>query len=223
MKNPIIVSIVIAGMTVAHLSSVAQTTYIKPDQTTVTGRPMNSSAAYLKYNMRILWEDQIVLTHNVILCIVGNQPGIDEARDQLVKNQAAIGKIVAHYYGEETGKKLTKLLYKNAMITADIMIATSKRDKEAHTKAYNAWKENTYETLVLFDQVNPNWNLNDLKDMMYEQARYTANEAVEIKNDNFDTSTEAYNNAILMADAFTAGIIKQFPSNFTSLGEVSLK
>jgi len=221
MKNSLIVSIAVAGMFLLNLNVMAQSGNGSQNQVVTGSKTLSSSNMDFKTDMRVLWGNQSMLTHNVILCIVDGQPGIDEAKNMLVKNQEAIGNSFAIYYGEEAGKKLTKLLYRNATIAADIMIATRNENYGVYVKAYKTWKDNTGQILAFLNQTNPNWNLNNLKTMMYDQIQFTTNEATDIKNKNFDGSTKAYNNAIkaetVMADIFSDGIISQFPAKFSEL------
>src|ERR1035437_5632774 len=64
----------------------------------------------LKTNMRKLWEDHVTWTRNVILCLVDELPGVDQAVKRLMQNQTDIGNAIKPYYGEEAGKKLTEML-----------------------------------------------------------------------------------------------------------------
>jgi len=132
-------------------------------------------------DMSVLWDDQTMLTHNVVLCLVDNQPGIDAAKEQLVKNQAAIGSTLAIYYGEEAGKKLTKLLYLSTTNAADLMIATRNGNYNAVEKADKKWKASTDQTLLFLNQTNPNWDLNDLRTMMYNHIQYATDDAALLK------------------------------------------
>src|ERR1017187_8854626 len=68
------------------------------------------SATTLKTNMRKLWEDHVIWTRNVILCLVDELPGTDQAVKRLLQNQVDIGNVIKPYYGEEAGKQLTVLL-----------------------------------------------------------------------------------------------------------------
>jgi hypothetical protein len=51
-----------------------------------------SSADELRTNLRVLWEDHAMYTRNVILNIIDDLPGINEAVARLLKNQDDIGK-----------------------------------------------------------------------------------------------------------------------------------
>ena len=60
--------------------------------------------------MRKLWEDHITWTRNVILCLVDETPGADQAVKRLLtKSSADIGNAIKPYYGEDAGNKLTEL------------------------------------------------------------------------------------------------------------------
>src|SRR5688572_27231910 len=85
-------------------SSFAQMKMEPPKTTTLI------SGHVLKADMRKLWEDHVVWTRNVILCITDGLPGADQAVKRLLQNQTDIGNAIKPYYGEEAGNKLTELL-----------------------------------------------------------------------------------------------------------------
>jgi hypothetical protein len=54
--------------------------------------------------MHKLWEDHIVWTRNVILNIMDDLPGTDQAVNRLLSNQDDIGNAVKPFYGEAEEK-----------------------------------------------------------------------------------------------------------------------
>ena len=62
-----------------------------------------SKAEQLRMGMHKLWEDHIVWTRNVILNIMDDLPGTDQAVARLLQNQDDIGNAVKPFYGEAGG------------------------------------------------------------------------------------------------------------------------
>jgi hypothetical protein len=177
-----------------------------------------SSEEGLRTAMRQLWEDHVVWTRNVILNIVDELPGTDQAVERLLKNQEGIGNAIKPYYGDAAGEKLTGLLKPHITIAAEVVTAAEKGDKTALEDADKRWHANAEEISVFLSSANPNWKLEDLKSMMDEHLKLTTDEAVARIQKNYDADVAAYDKvheAILeMADHLSDGIIKQFPDKF---------
>ena len=172
----------------------------------------------LRTNMRKLWEDHITWTRNVICCLVDNLPGTDEAVKRLLKNQDDIGNAIKPVYGEDAGNKLTALLHDHITISADVVKAAKASDNPALDAANKKWYANADDISAFLAKANPNWKLDDMKNMMHDHLKLTTDEAVaRIKKDyNADVSAydKVHNEILEMSDMLTDGIVKQFPDKF---------
>lgn len=179
---------------------------------------VSNSAAALKTDMRKLWEDHIEWTRNVILCIIDDLPGTDQAVQRLLKNQDDIGNAIKPIYGEEADKKLTQLLYGHITTAADLLKAAKKGDNAAYDAANKKWIENADEISAFLSNANPNWKLDDMKKMMHDHLQLTTNEAVARLNKDYNGDVVAYDKVhdeiLMMSDVLADGIIKQFPDKF---------
>jgi hypothetical protein len=176
------------------------------------------SAASLKTNMRKLWEDHVTWTRNVILCLVDELPGTDQAIKRLLQNQVDIGNAIKPFYGEAAGNKLTKLLKEHIIIAADVVNAAEAGNTVALNKANKKWYANADEISEFLCKANPKWALKDMKMMMNDHLKLTTNEAVQRIKKNYDADVIAYdkvhNEILEMSDMLANGIIKQFPEKF---------
>jgi hypothetical protein len=177
-----------------------------------------SSAHELKTAMRKLWEDHIMWTRNVIFCVIDDLPGTGEAVTRLLKNQDDIGNAIKPYYGEEAGNKLTALLRVHITTAADVLKAMKSNDKAALDAANKKWFDNADEIASFLSQANTNWPLENMKMMMHEHLKLTAEEAMARKTKDYMTDVAAYENVhqeiLKMADMLTEGIVKQFSDKF---------
>jgi hypothetical protein len=177
-----------------------------------------SSAATLKTNMRKLWEDHVTWTRNVILCLVDELPGTDQAVKRLLQNQVDIGNAIKPYYGEAAGNKLTVLLKEHITISAEVVNAAEVGNTTALNKANKKWYANADEISEFLCKANPKWALSDMKMMMNDHLKLTTNEAVQRIKKNYDADVIAYdkvhNEILEMSDMLADGIIKQFPEKF---------
>lgn len=173
----------------------------------------------LKLAMRKLWEDHVVWTRNVIFCLVDRLPGKDQAVNRLLQNQVDLGNAIKPYYGEETGKKLTDLLYPHITIAAEVVNSAKAGNTAALDEANKKWYANADEISEFLSTANPNWGLEEMKMMMHEHLKLTTDEAVQRIKKDYDADVIAYDKvheAILkMSDMLADGIVKQFPEKFT--------
>lgn len=210
MKNAIRI-LSVTALLVAVLISNPSFSQMKMDK-------MSASAITLKTNMRQLWEEHVTWTRNVILCLVDNLPGSDQAVKRLLKNQVDIGNAIKPYYGEDAGKKLTDLLTPHITISAEVVKAAKAGDKAALDAANKKWFANADEISAFLSKANPNWPLADMKKMMDDHLKLTTDEAVQRIKKDYDADIVAFDKVhveiLQMSDMLAEGILKQFPDKF---------
>jgi len=176
------------------------------------------AACALKQDMRKLWTDHVVWTRDYIIAATEDKPDAKAASDRLMKNQEDIGNAVAGYYGKEAGHKLTGLLKEHIAIAADLIKAAKAGDK-AQVKTIDArWQRNGEEIADFLSGANPNWPKATLAEMMKMHLSTTTDEVTARLDKNWTADVRAYDavydHILKMADALTAGIVKQFPEKF---------
>ena len=181
----------------------------------------NASTNELRTNLRKLWEDHTMYTRNVILNIIDDLPGTNEAVARLLQNQVDIGDAIKPIYGAEAGNKLTELLKEHIVIAADLLKA-AKANNDAEFKAINTkWFKNADDISAFLSSANPkNWSLADMKKMMHDHLDLTTQEAVARIKKDYKGDIEAFDKVraeiLEMSDMLAIGIIKQFPEKFKS-------
>ena len=185
----------------------------------VTEMPMAENKSHdLKIGMNKLWEDHVMWTRNVILCLVDGLPGADQAVKRLMQNQVDIGNAVKPYYGDEGGNKLTELLKMHIAISADVVKSAKAGNKTALDSAGKKWQANADDISAFLSKANPNWPIAEMQMMMNDHLKLTTDEAVQRIKKDYDADIAAYDKVheeILKMSAMLAdGIIKQFPEKF---------
>lgn len=179
---------------------------------------VSSPAVELKGGMHKLWEDHVTWTRNVILCLVDELPGADQAVKRLMQNQVDIGNAVKPYYGEDNGNKLTELLKAHIAISADVVKSAKAGNTTALDSANKKWFANADEISAFLSGANPNWPLAEMKMMMDDHLKLTTDEAVQRIKKDYDADIAAYDKVheeiLKMSDMLADGIIKQFPEKF---------
>ena len=178
-----------------------------------------SSADELRTNLRVLWEDHAMYTRNVILNIIDDLPGTNEAVARLLKNQDDLGNAIKPVYGDAAGKQLTELLKEHIVLAADLLKAAKANNQPEFNNVNTKWFKNADSISAFLNTANPkNWSLDDMKKMMHEHLKLTTDEAVARIKKDYKADIEAYDKTraelLQMSDMLAVGIIKQFPEKF---------
>jgi len=192
--------------------------FLSPLHAQMKMKANSSKSEQLRMAMHKLWEDHIVWTRNVILNMMDDLPGTEQAVNRLLSNQDDIGNAVKPFYGDAGGKELTHLLKEHITTAADLLKAAKAGDNSAFDAANKKWSANADEISDFLSKANPNWKLNDMKKMMHDHLTFTTDEAVARLKKDYTADVKAYdkvhNEILMMADMLTDGIIKQFPGKF---------
>jgi hypothetical protein len=175
-------------------------------------------ATQLHQEMRKLWTDHTVWTRDYIVAAVDDRPDAQAAANRLMKNQEDIGAAVAAYYGQPAGQQLTSLLKEHITIAVDLIKAAKAGDQAAQKGASDKWQQNAVDIATLLSTANPNWPKDALVTMMKMHLATTTDEVVARLKHDWDADVRAYdavyNHILMMADALSDGIVKQFPEKF---------
>lgn len=179
-----------------------------------------ASANELRTNLRTLWEDHAMYTRNVILNIIDDLPGTNEAVARLLKNQDDLGNAIKPVYGEAAGKQLTDLLREHIMLAADLLKAAKVNNQTDFNTVNTKWIKNADDIATFLSGANPkNWPLEGMKKMMHEHLSLTTQEAVARIKKDYKGDIEAFDKTraelMEMSDMLASGIVTQFPDKFS--------
>lgn len=182
-----------------------------------THKPM-TKAEQLRSNMHKLWEDHITWTRNVILNIMDDLPGTEQAVQRLLQNQDDIGNAIKPVYGDAAGNELTRLLREHITLAADLLKAAKTNNQNQFNDLNKKWTDNADAIASFLSKANPNWKNEDMKMMMHDHLKYTTDEAVARLKKDYAADVKAYDKVhqeiLMMADMLTDGIVQQFPEKF---------
>jgi hypothetical protein len=177
-----------------------------------------TAAADLRTAMRKLWTDHTVWTRDYIIAAVDDKPDAMAAANRLMKNQEDIGNAIAGYYGAAAGQQLTALLKQHISIAVDLIKAAKAGNTAAQKQAADRWQANAVEIATFLSKANPNWPKDTLVDMMKKHLSTTTDEVVARLKHDWEGDVRAYDavyeHILMMADALSDGIMKQFPDKF---------
>ena len=178
-------------------------------------------AETLRRDMRKLWSDHVFWTRDYVVSAIADQPDAKAAAARLLKNQEDIGNAIATYYGKAAGDKLTALLKEHILIAVDLIKAAKAHDQSTFQEVDRKWDRNAEEISEFLSKANPNWPKATLTDMMKMHLTTTKAEVTARLNRNWEEDAKAfdavYNHILMMSDALSDGIIKQFPKKFSGV------
>jgi hypothetical protein len=174
------------------------------------------NAEQLRVGMRKLWSDHVIWTREYIVNAVEADPTAEPSLKRLMKNQEDLGNAIVPYYGKDAGAKLTDLLKQHISIAGELVTAAIAKDNAKVSDADKRWHDNARELSTFLSGANPNWKKDDLVKMLDEHLSLTTREATLRLDKKWDEDVENFDRifeqSMHMADALTAGIVKQFPN-----------
>src|SRR5688572_17577662 len=211
--------IAVAGISVALYAGGMPSVSAQAQSHLKAGASVSASpAASLRQDMRKVWTDHVVWTHAYTVAALGDQPDAPAAANRLMKNQEDIGNAVGKIYGAAAGQQLTTLLKEHISIAVDLIKAAKAGDKPGQQAADAKWQQNGVAIADFLSKANPHWPRATLVDLMKGHLSTTTSVVVARLNKKWDEDVRAYDEVyrhiIMMSDALTDGIIKQFPDKF---------
>lgn len=188
--------------------------------TTDTGMTMPSpgSRAALTNAMRELWADHVIWTRQYIIAAVDGDPDAQAAATRLLANQDQIGQAIVPYYGAAAGNQLAALLKDHILIAVDLVAAAKANDQTKLQDADRRWHSNASDIATFLSGANPRWERSAVQSMLNEHLALTTKEATarlqKKWSEDIATFDQIFDQAMMMADELSNGIIGQFPDRF---------
>jgi len=166
----------------------------------------------------MVWEQHVYWTRMLLLSIAERLKDQPEVTARLLRNPYDIAKIYMEYYDEDIAKKIAQLLTEHMQIGADLITALRDKKTAAADTLNHQWYINADKMAAAFAGINPYYNREDLRHMLYKHLALTTQEVTLRLAGNYKADIEAFDKvekeAIEMADYFSSGIMKQFPDRF---------
>jgi hypothetical protein len=169
--------------------------------------------------MRKLWEDHITWTRLAIVSFAAGVPDFDPTAARLLRNQEDIGNAIKPYYGRRAGNRLTALLKEHISGAVELLQAAKAGDDARFAAAKQAWYRNGRQIARFLSNANPRFlPFARISRLMRGHLDQTLDEAAHRLGGDFPADIRDYDrihrHILMMADAISTGIIKQFPRRF---------
>lgn len=199
-----------------------QTLYIPPKYSGMSenyiGKSISKAELELNNQIRMLWEQHVYWTRMLIISMAFNLHDMQEAANRLLKNPKDFQAALTPLYGEEKAAQFAELLTAHLVIASELVKAAKAGDSAAAADAEARWYKNADQIAAFLASINPYWSYEQWQKLLYDHLAMTKQEAVDILTQNFADSINTFDKieqeALVMADVMTQGIVKQFPQNF---------
>jgi hypothetical protein len=172
----------------------------------------------LRQELRRLWSDHVIWMRGFIVSTAADLPDAQAASERLQKNQEEIGACVGRYYGRAMGDQLAALLKEHVWSTVEFLRAMKAGDEGAESRAEERGQRNAAQIADFLSQANPNWSRGRLYDLLTDRLMHVRDEIDERVSANWSGDVKAFDasrkQALRLADAFSDGIIRQYPDKF---------
>ncbi|MBP2655776.1 MAG: hypothetical protein H6Q73_3345 [Firmicutes bacterium] len=173
---------------------------------------------HLRNQLRLLWEQHIYWTRLTIIGIADDSPDLAFTTKRLLRNANDFALAFKPFYGTKAAGEFGELIKDHLVIAANLVKAAKAGNKKAAADAEKLWYENADQIAYFLNRINCYWDLKEMTAMWHKHLALTKNEAVATLSGKYAESIalfdEIENQALMMADMFTNGIIAQFPAMF---------
>lgn len=186
-------------------------------KTTVTRRRRthySRAQVLLRNRFRLLWEQHVYWTRIVITGIAFDSPDLDASLTRLLRNVPDFATTLSRFYRPSEVETFSALFRDHLVIAAELVQAAKAGDNEAVEDLTRRWYANGDDIVQQMNRMNPFWRPSELKPMWDRHLDLTINEATQILTGMYTESVATFDEiekeALMMADIFWKGIIRQF-------------
>ncbi len=168
----------------------------------------------LMKQLRLLWEQHVYWTRFFIISTAANLRDLEAVTDRLLRNPHDFAKLLLPFYGEKAADRFHELLTQHLLIAADLVNAAKKNETARANEARRKWYHNADEIADFLSKINPFWNREKWKGMLYDHLEMTEKEAMLRLAGKYAEDIRMFDNiekeALEMADFMSYGMIRQF-------------
>lgn len=171
-------------------------------------------AQWLNQRLRLLWSQHIYRTRLFIISTLSELKDLSYVTKWLLENPGDFARTLAQYYGREQADRFEKLFTDHLLVGADLVNAMKNGEREKTAFLREQWYQNADEIALFLGNLNPYWNREEWRKMMYDHLSMTEKEVNFRLSDQYEADIEIFNaievEALKMADTMSQGMIKQF-------------
>lgn len=179
---------------------------------------LNEAELELNNKIRMLWEQHIAWTRMVIMDLIYDLPETQFAVQRLLRNPSDFADLFRQYYGNDFAEQFKRLLSNHLTIAAELVQAAKANDSAKAADAERRWYQNADDIAQALASVNPYWDREDWRSMLYNHLALVKEEAVNFLTKEYEKNVllfdEMERQAMEMSDSMVEGLLQQFPDRF---------
>ncbi len=187
-----------------------------------SAQPMPGSAGEaeqaLNNRIRLLWEQHVYWTRMAIFSMALSLPDAELATARLLRNPKDFEAALAPFYGKEIAAEFAKLFTEHIEIAGELVQAAKAGDSAAAADAEKRWYLNADQIAAFLGGINPYWSAEEWQKMMHDHLAMIQTMVADFLTQNFAESISVFEaieqEAMMMADIMTQGLVRQFPQYF---------
>mgnify|MGYP003812652949 CR=1 FL=1 len=164
---------------------------------------------------RMLWEQHITWTSNVMDAMIFELPFQEQVTQRLLRNAQDFANALMPFYGEDAAQEFANLFTQHITIAAEVIQATKAQDTNAMNEASSRWYQNADQIAAFLASLNPNWREEDWSAMLEDHLNLLNQRINNMVTQNYEEAINLYDDielqALEMADVMAEGIYMQFP------------
>lgn len=168
----------------------------------------------LMCTLQRLWIEHVLWTRAFIMSTAFNLPDLSYTTNRLLRNPIDFANVLRPLYGDSIARRFEELLREHLLIAAQLVNAAKAGDTQSAAQQRNKWYANADNIAASLGSINPYWNVDTWRAMLYDHLKMTENEATQILQGQYDASITQYDaiqsEAIQMAQVMANGIARQF-------------
>jgi len=137
---------------------------------------------------------------------------------RLMQNPDDIAEIFARYYSPDTAAAISRLLTEHLQIGSQLITDLRDGNTAGADALTRQWYINADKMADAFAGINPYYDRREMRDMLHRHLELTTQEVAARLAGDFSADIKAFDaveeEALGMADLFSAGIMLQFPQMF---------
>lgn len=176
------------------------------------------AAQDLRMAMRLLWEEHVSYTRNVVTSMLSDLPDKEIATARLLQNQTDLGNAIKPFYGVAAGDRLAALLKDHIVIAAAVVTAARSGNQADLAASQKKWVANAKALAAFLASANPHWRESELEQMLQGHLDLLTRQVVARLHGDWSADIRAYDEGLkhmmMLADVLTRGLVAQFPDRF---------
>lgn len=174
----------------------------------------NYAQLNLMNGLRKLWEQHVMWTRSFIISVAANLEDLQLVTERLLRNPVDFANVLKIYYGQEKADTFQHLFEEHLKIAATIVTSAKNGDTAAVDENLKKWYDNADQIAYFLTSINPYWDEDEWKDLLYDHLKMTTDMAVARLSEEYAKDILIFEmieeEALLMADVMSTGMIKQF-------------